>query len=122
MSLLSNFSMPVPPSIAAVGGVVVGDTTSPCGQFIERFGASWKRVPKSKTLYVLFDKKHDRVCFTLQNGEIAVYNGVSRAEFISSWEGDKVLLGVNAIYRAVDHTYKHHYLQVLELMKEFGID
>lgn len=102
----------------AVGGFNPADVDSPRNKFVERFGMIWTRIPKCSKVFVLFDRKHDRVCFTydMASDEIAIYPGVTRAEFIESWQGDKALLAGNAVYQAVSPRFKYHYLQMLEMM------
>ena len=120
---MENFKAYVEPPVL-VGGFNPADTVSPRNKFVERFGMAWTRIPKCHDVFVLFDRKHDRVCFTYKfsSDEIAIYPGVTRKEFISSWEGSRALIGGNAVYREVDPKFKYHYLQMLEMMKNSGVE
>lgn len=119
MTFMKHFSIPTPKSITAVGGIVVGDTTSPCAKFIDRFGTAWRLIPELKNVYVICDKL-GKVCFTLRDGEIGVW-AMSKEKFMQSIKTDTVDIYAE-LYCPVDPTYKYHYLQLLKLMQEQGIE
>lgn len=120
---MENFKAYVEPPIL-VGGFNPADTESPRNKFVERFGMAWTRIPKRHDVFVLFDRKHDRVCFTYKFSidEIAIYPGVTRKEFIESWTGSGNLIAANAVYQPVDARFKYHYLQMLEMMAACAVE
>ena len=62
-----------------------------------------------------------KVAFSLRGDEIAMYPDVTREEFIASWGGDRALIAANAIYETVDGKWRHHYLQLQDMMRRHGV-
>lgn len=103
-----------------MGGFIVGDESNKAWVFSQRFGNQWLKAPKSKGVYVIFDKK-DKVVVSIKGNELAFYFHVTRSEFIESWNGNKALIAGNAFYVQVDPTYKWVYLQIEKVLKENGL-
>ena len=102
--------------------LAVKDSTEAGEHFGDRFQKRWRRVDGSNDTHVIFDWMHDRICFTLHKGFITAYPGVSRQQFAASWATDKQLLKDKGISYPVDPKFSSHYLQLLKLMQDLGIE